>query len=99
MVIDRLGAERPDEPSLPDVNRMTTRPVLDFGIRASGTRINRVVKGSNAEQIGLRPADVVLAINNQPASPGTDVADLLRRLSVGAAAVVHVSNAAANRCG
>ena len=57
---------------------MATRPVPDFGIRASGTRINRVVKGSNADQIGLRPADVVLAINNQPASPGSDVADLLR---------------------
>jgi hypothetical protein len=78
MVIDRLGAERPDEPSLPDVNRMSTRPALDFGIRASGTRINRVVKGSNAEQIGFRSGDVVLTINNQPALPGADVADLLR---------------------
>jgi hypothetical protein len=78
MVIDRLGAERPDEPPLADVNSMATRPVADFGIRASGTRINRVVRGSNAEQVGLRPADVVLAINNQPVSPGTDVADLLR---------------------
>ncbi|HMC22292.1 MAG TPA: PDZ domain-containing protein, partial [Thermoanaerobaculia bacterium] len=63
---------------LPDVNRMPTPPVLDFGIRESGTRINRVVKGSNAEQIGLRSGDVVLTINNQPAFPGTDVADLLR---------------------
>jgi hypothetical protein len=78
IVIERLGDQRRDEPSLPDVNRMATRPVPDFGIRGSGTRINRVVKGSNAEQIGLRPADVVLAINNQPATPGTDIADLLR---------------------
>jgi hypothetical protein len=78
MVIDSLRAGLPDEASLPDVNRMATPSVPDFGIRASGTRINRVVKGSNAEQIGLRPADVVLAINNQPTSPGTDVADLLR---------------------
>src|SRR5438034_10149615 len=78
MVIDRLGAGRPDEPPLPDVNRMPTPPVLDFGIRESGTRINRVVKGSNPEPIGLRSGDVVLTINNQPAFPGTDVADLLR---------------------
>jgi hypothetical protein len=78
MVIDRLGAERPDEPSLPDLNRMPTRPALDFGIRGSGTRINRVVKGSNAEQIGLRSGDVVLTINSQPALPGADVAELLR---------------------
>jgi hypothetical protein len=87
LVIDRLGTERDqgrdsgadkDEPSLPDVNRMSTRPALDFGIRGTGTHISRVVKGSNAEEIGLRPGDVVLTINNQPASPGTDVADLLR---------------------
>jgi hypothetical protein len=83
MVIVRLGAERPDEPSLPDVNTMATRHIPDFGIRASGTRINRVVRGSNAEQIGFRPADVLLAINNQPASPGTDIADLMRTYPAG----------------
>src|SRR6266850_3352059 len=83
MVIDRLGAERQDEPSLPDVNRVSTRPALDFGILGSGTRINRVVKGSNADQIGLRSGDVVLTINNQPALPGADVADLLRSFPPG----------------
>jgi hypothetical protein len=57
---------------------MPARPALDFGIRGSGTRINRVIKGSNAEQVGLRSGDVVLTINNQPASPGVDLADLLR---------------------
>ena len=89
LVIDRLRAQRPDEPTLPDANRMSTRAALsevrraesngtDFGIRASGTRINRVVKGSNADQIGLRPGDIVLTINNQPVSPGADVADVFR---------------------
>jgi hypothetical protein len=73
---DRGGNK--DEASLPDVNRMATNPALEFGIRGTGTRINRVVKGSNAEQIGLRSGDVVLTINNQPAFPGADVADLLR---------------------
>ncbi|HJZ72229.1 MAG TPA: PDZ domain-containing protein [Vicinamibacterales bacterium] len=78
LMIERLGEVRSDEPQLPDLNRMTARPSLDFGIRGSGARINRVVKGSNAEQIGLRPGDVVQTINNQPASAGTDVAELLR---------------------
>ena len=91
MIIERLGAERPGEPSLPDVNRMSTRPVVDFGIRGSGTRINRVVNGSNAEQIGLRSGDVVLAINNQPASPGADLADLLRSYPSGRPLLVTVS--------
>jgi len=81
MIIERIGAERRDEPSLPDVNRMPSRPSPDFGIRGSGTRINRVVKGSNAEQIGLRAGDVVLTINNQPAA--ADVADLLRSFPSG----------------
>ena len=70
--VDEIG------PSLPNVNRLATRPALDFGIRASGAHINRVVKGSNAELIGLRSGDVVLAINNQSPSQGTDLADLLR---------------------
>ena len=78
MVIEHLATGRRDEPSLPDVNTMPTRPVLDFGIRGVGVRINRVVKGSNAEQIGLRSGDVILTINNQPASPGADAAELLR---------------------
>jgi S1-C subfamily serine protease len=91
MVIDRLAAARPDEPSLPDANRMSTPPVLDFGIRASGTRINRVVNGSNAEQIGLRSGDVVLTINGQPASPGTDVTDLLRGFPPGRPLLLSVS--------
>ena len=77
VVIDRLDAERPNDPTLPDLNRMSTPPVLDFGMRASGTRVNRVVKGSNAEQIGLRSGDLVVRINNQPTSPGADLAELL----------------------
>jgi PDZ domain-containing protein len=78
LVIERLAPERPDDAPLPDVNRMATRPAPDFGIRGSGTRINRVVKGSNADQIGFRPGDVVVTMSNQPVSPGTDIADALR---------------------
>jgi PDZ domain len=83
LVIDRLRAERSDEPALPDANHMSASSVPDFGIRASGTRINRVIKGSNAEQVGLRSGDVVLTINNQPASPGADVAEVFRGYPTG----------------
>jgi hypothetical protein len=55
----------------------------EFGVRTSGARINRVVQGSNAEQIGLQPGDVVLTINGQPADAGTDLADLLRSFPPG----------------
>src|SRR5207302_7859738 len=78
LVIERLAPELAGEPSLPDVNATSTRRVPEFGIRASGTRINRIVAGSNAEQIGLRPGDVVVTINNQPAATGADPLDPLR---------------------
>src|SRR4030095_15711882 len=86
LIIDRL-AEQPNQTtdagannaaSLPDLNRMSTRPGLDFGIRGSGARVNRVIRDSNAEQIGLRSGDVVLAINNQPVPAGADLDDVLR---------------------
>jgi len=100
LVIDRLGPDRDPgksagenrgQPPLPDVNRMPTRPAPDFGIRGSGPRINRVVNGSNAEQIGLRSGDVVLTINNQPASPDADVSDLLRSYPPGRPLLLKVA--------
>jgi dienelactone hydrolase len=78
VVIDRLAPRRADDPMLPDVNKKPTAPAPDFGIRSVGTRINRVLKGSNAEQIGLQSGDMVAAINNQPTTAATDVGDLLR---------------------
>ncbi len=78
LVIDRLAARRSDDPVLPDLNTRSTAPAPDFGIRGAGTRINRVLKGSNAQQIGLESGDVVATINNQPVAAGTDVADMLR---------------------
>lgn len=93
MVIERTRpAERPDGPPLPDVNRMSSmRPALDFGIRTSGTRVNRVISGSNAEKLGLRSGDVVVGVNNQPASPATDVADLLSGLPSGRPLLLSVN--------
>jgi hypothetical protein len=90
IVIDRLAA-RGSEPELPDVNRMTTKPALDFGIRGSGNRINRVVRGSNAEQLGLKSGDVVSAINGQPSAAGTDVAEALRNFPAGRPVILTVA--------
>jgi hypothetical protein len=90
LVIDRLAARRSDDPRLPDLNRRSTAPAPDFGIRGAGTRINRVLKGSNAQQIGLKGGDLVAAINNQPTTAGTDVADVLRAFPPGRAVVLTV---------
>jgi PDZ domain len=94
LMIDRLAAERSGDAPLPDVNRYATAPVLDFGIRASGSHINRVIAGSNAQQIGLKSGDVVTAISNQPTSDGTDVADVLRGFPAGRPVILAVARGA-----
>ena len=83
LVIDRLRDPQSDEPRFHDVNVLPAAAMPDFGIRASGTTINRVLNGSNAWQVGLRPGDVVAAINNQRVSEGTDVSDVLRSFPPG----------------
>lgn len=83
LVIERLADARDGDPRFADVNAMPAAAAPDFGIRASGTRINRVLKGSNAEQIGLRPGDTVAAINNQRVADGADVSEALRSFPSG----------------
>jgi len=77
LVIDRLGATKDDAKALPDVNDMPTPPAADFGVRSNGTRINRVMPGSNAERIGLKPGDVLVRLNDQTVPSSIDVADAL----------------------
>lgn len=91
LVVQRLATASAEPPLQPDANRMTTAVAPDFGIRASGSRINRVVQGSNAFAIGLRSGDVVTAINNQPIGPGSEVAELLRGFPAGRPLIVTVS--------
>jgi len=105
LIIDRLG-EQPKQATdagantaapLPDLNRMSTRPVPDFGIRGSGARVNRVIRDSNAEQIGLRPGDVVVTINNQPVPAGADLDDLLRGFPSGRPMLLTVARGGESR--
>jgi len=83
LVIERLADGRDGDPRFADVNALPAAAAPDFGIRASGTRINRVLRGSNAEQLGLRPGDTVAAINNQRVADGADVAEALRSFPPG----------------
>jgi acetyl esterase/lipase len=86
LVIERLtggDSPAPEARPLPDVNRMPSRPALDFGIRGSGTLVNRVARGSNAEALGLRAGDVIVAVNNQRVPAGTDLAGLLQDFPAG----------------
>jgi hypothetical protein len=44
-------------------------PAPDFGVRSNGTRINRVMPGSNADKIGLKDGDVLVRLNDETVAP------------------------------
>jgi predicted esterase len=76
LVIDALGRAASESTTLDDVNLLHGEPALDFGVRAIGARIAFIIKGSNAEQIGLQPFDWLLELNGSAVKVTTDL-DLL----------------------
>ena len=93
LVIDRLGAPKGDATSLADLNDMPMPPSADFGARSIGTRINRVVPGSNADRIGLKAGDVLVRLNDQSAAAAADVADALADTPPGSTITMLVARA------
>jgi membrane-associated protease RseP (regulator of RpoE activity) len=83
LVIDRLGAQKDDARSLTDVNDMPAPPAADFGARSNGTRVNRVMPGSNAERIGLKAGDVLVRLNDETVPSSVDVGDALEDVTPG----------------
>jgi hypothetical protein len=75
LVIDRLAASA--DAALPDLNDRVAGSELNFGVRASGMHVTSVMKGSNAERIGLLPGDVVLGVNGRNIPSGVPLVDLL----------------------
>ena len=77
LVIDRLGAQKGDAKMLSDLNEMPMPPSADFGARSIGKRVNRVMPGSNADRIGLKPGDVLLRVNDRSVAAAPDIAEAL----------------------
>ncbi len=90
LVIDRLSESAPGVDDLADVNLYRAPEVEEFGLRTAGPLASRVLGGTNAERIGLKSGDYILAINGQPLSLDTDVADVLHGLQRGATVTFHV---------
>jgi hypothetical protein len=85
LVIDKLGDPKGQTPGeMPDLNLMPEKPRPDFGARSIGTRINRIMPGSNAEKIGLKPGDVLMHVNDETVPSSVDVGDALSDLKPGA---------------
>jgi len=91
LIIDSLAPAGPDDAVMPDLNKHPVAPEVDFGIRASGPRVNRVIKGSNAQQIGVASGDVVTSINNQPVGLDIELAEVLRGFPPGRPLLLTVS--------
>jgi len=83
LIIDTLGASRGEAASLPDLNLMPAAPRPDFGARSVGTRINRVMPGSNADKIGLKPGDVLMHVNDETVPSNVDVGDAMTDIKPG----------------
>jgi len=76
LVIDALGKAPGEAASLPDLNDVPSEPRLEFGVRSIGSRINRVLPGSNAERIGLKPGDALMHLNDQTVHIQIDVEEV-----------------------
>ena len=81
--IDRLGHPHGEARAMADLNDFAGPPTPDFGVRAAGARINRVMPGSNAEKLGLRAGDVLMHLNDDTLPVGTDIADVLADVKPG----------------
>ena len=80
--IDRLAPPRADA-LLPDLNEVAAGTSPNFGVRATGMQITAVIKGSNADRLGLLPGDVVEAINARALPGGVPLLDLLETYDPG----------------
>ncbi|HEY1912543.1 MAG TPA: PDZ domain-containing protein [Vicinamibacterales bacterium] len=85
LIVDKV-AGRPagaGDKALADLNDMPEPPAADFGARSSGTRINRVMPGSNAEKIGLQAGDVLMHVNDATIPSSVDVSEALEDVKPG----------------
>jgi predicted esterase len=87
--IDRVRSRRAEEP-LSDLNEIASRTAPNFGVRATGMRITAVMKGSNADALGLLPGDVVESLNGREIPDGVPLLDLLETIDAGTRIVLKV---------
>src|SRR5207244_1274887 len=77
--------------ALPDLNDMIDPPSPDFGVRSVGSRINRVMPGSNADRIGLKPGDAIVRLNDESVRVTVDLDEVFESLEPGSAITLLVA--------
>lgn len=81
-----------DRPRLERIAAQVTRPRLGLRVRdgASGIEIDAVHPGSLGEQVGLRPGDVIEALDGRSIRSADDLAGLGEQLRSGPAPTLQV---------
>lgn len=77
LIIDSLNTRQKEASPLPDINERLGPAERTFGITTSATRVLTVVTGSNADNLGLLPGDVVERVNGRVLPKGMDALDLI----------------------
>jgi hypothetical protein len=90
LVVDRLGAARGERP-LDDPNLVASGSRLEFGVQSSGNRIMRVVAGSNAERLGLKPGDALVRLNGETAHIAIDAEEIFDGITPGSTITLLVA--------
>lgn len=79
-------------PLTPEVKQeINNNPNIDIRVEADqGILVVRVISNSPADQAGLRPGDVIQAINNQPITTSDQIQQLIEKSGVGSTLQVQV---------
>ena len=83
LVISTLAPTQKEGVLLSDLNERLSAAEPDFGVRVSGARITSVTTGSNADNFGLLPGDVVAKIDARVVPSAMDFTDLLELVDPG----------------
>lgn len=82
LVIEKLRPATGQTP-LPDLNEFAARSDLNFGLEVKNTQIISTVPGSNADQFGFKPGDVVVAVNDRSVPRAADLLEFLVTFATG----------------
>jgi serine protease Do len=103
---DRFGSGAPEESTPPDaqsarfgmsIGNVTPADRSNLGIDRDGALVDEVTPGSFADDVGLRPRDLIIAINRQPVNNVDDVKRISAGLKPGDAVAFQIMRQAGQR--
>jgi poly(3-hydroxybutyrate) depolymerase len=93
LVINSVRSSARQDPDLSDLNDFSPH-AMDFGVRMSGVRVERVSSQSSADRIGLAAGDTIVSIDDRAIATNADLVEALGMHAVGSAIRFTVSRGA-----